>query len=78
MESTYEKIKSYIFPAKKVLDSAGKMGTPAQQPAQSTDTSYIQGIVKQRMEEKMKPKNPLADMMSKTKPKTSGHARKKY
>jgi len=72
-ENIIDKAKNYLFPAKKVLDKAGTMGGDMKKtPAPSTDTSYIHGIVNQRMKEKMAaPKNPLADAIKKSTPKTT-------
>jgi hypothetical protein len=68
MENTIDKITNFIFPAKKALDKAAKPATPA---APSTDTSYIQGIVNQRMKEKMDPpKNPLVNAIKKSTPRS--------
>lgn len=61
-ETIIDKIKNYVFPAKKVLENVAKPTTPA---APSTDTSYIQKIVNQRMKEKLTPKNPLVDALNK-------------
>ena len=62
-ESVIDKIKNYVFPAKKVLDKAGGKAEPVATP--STDTSYLQNIVNQRMKEKVTTKNPLADEIKK-------------
>lgn len=64
-ESLYEKAKNFIFPAKKVLDKAGQQGGSST-PAPSTDTSYLQRIVKERMAEK---KNPLVEGVTKPLPR---------
>lgn len=63
-ESVIDKIKNYVFPAKKVLDKAAGKTAPVTPP--STDTSYIQNIVNQRMKEKVTTKNPLADEIKKS------------
>lgn len=64
-----DKIKNYFFPAQKILDKAAGVNTT---PEPSTDTTYLQNIIKQRMAEK---NNPLSNMMktppSKIAPKKS-------
>lgn len=64
MENTLGKIKNYFFPAQKVLDKAAGVNTT---PEPSTDTTYLQNIIKQRMAEK---NNPLVNVIKKTPPKS--------
>jgi hypothetical protein len=77
-DTLLDKIKNYVFPAKKVLDKAAAQGDTSKQETVTTpsdaDPLYLQKIVNERMKEKMTTPNPLENVLknsSKNTPKNS-------
>lgn len=68
-DSFVDKVKNYIFPAKKVLDKAaaqgGNVSTGMNTTSPGADPLYLQKIVNERMKEKMTKKNPLEEALKK-------------